>query len=256
LLDAVYRHETRPWELDQTITTDVYGSDGMQLSIGSRSGEVHRIVARDRYVHGLNGECLAVKARFAHEFINHMDRIKTPMIRYSKGGKLIPATWDAALKHVAEKFTEYSDSTGVIASPRLTNESVFTLKRFAAEVVRTENFAVSDVNDLAAVFDNLSAPLCTHKDIREARTIILIGGEPEEEQTYTAKQMRQAVRNGGAKLIIVNERPIRLTAQATQFIHVNEGSIDAFAAILAGSQDTSLINKLGIEIDQIDALTK
>ena len=31
LLDGVYRHETRPWELDQTISTDVYSSDGMQL---------------------------------------------------------------------------------------------------------------------------------------------------------------------------------------------------------------------------------
>ena len=98
LLDGVYRHETRPWELEQTISTDVYSSDGMQLSIGSRGGAVHRIVARDRYVNGLNGEFLDVKARFAHEFINHPDRIKTPMIRYTKGGKLIPATWDAAIQ--------------------------------------------------------------------------------------------------------------------------------------------------------------
>jgi NADH dehydrogenase/NADH:ubiquinone oxidoreductase subunit G len=56
LLDGVYRHETRPWELEQTISTDTYSSDGMQLSIGSRGGAVHRIVARDRYVNGLNGE--------------------------------------------------------------------------------------------------------------------------------------------------------------------------------------------------------
>ena len=70
----------------------------MQLSIGSRGGAVHRIVARDRYVNGLNGEFLDVKARFAHEFINHPDRIKTPMIRYTKGGKLIPATWDEAIR--------------------------------------------------------------------------------------------------------------------------------------------------------------
>ncbi|MBK9162841.1 MAG: 4Fe-4S dicluster domain-containing protein [Acidobacteria bacterium] len=60
LLDAVYRHETRPWELDQTVSTDVYSSDGMQISIGSRGGKVHRIVARDRYVNGLNGEFLDV----------------------------------------------------------------------------------------------------------------------------------------------------------------------------------------------------
>ena len=106
LLDGVYRHETRPWELDNTISTDCYGSDGMQIAIGSRMGRVHRIVARDRYVNGLNGEFLDVKARFGHGFVDHEDRVKTPMIRYSKGGKFIPATWDQAIAFTAEKLKE------------------------------------------------------------------------------------------------------------------------------------------------------
>jgi NADH-quinone oxidoreductase subunit G len=97
LLDGTYRHETRPWELDQTISTDPYSSDGMQLSVGTRNGSVHRIVARDRYVNGLNGEFLDIKARFGHGFVNHPTRLKVPMIRYSKGGNLVPATWDQAI---------------------------------------------------------------------------------------------------------------------------------------------------------------
>ena len=255
LLDGVYRHATRPWELDQTITTDTYSSDGMQLSIGSRAGEVHRIVARDRYVDGLNGEFLDVKARFAHEFINHPDRIKMPLIRYKKGGKLVASTWDNAIEFVAEKLKEAGDKVGVIASARLTNESVFTLKRFAKEAVGNDNYAVSDSYDLTPFFNNLSAPLCTHKEIRHAATILLIGGEPEEEQTFTAKQMRQAVKNGGANLIIVNDTPIRLASAATQFIHVNPDSIDAFALALT-SGDEGALKKLGIEKEELDALKK
>ena len=255
LLDAVYRHETRPWELEQTISTDVYSSDGMQLSIGSRNGEVHRIVARDRYVNGLNGEFLDVKARFAHGFINHPDRIMTPMIRYSKGGKLIPATWDAAIQFVTEKL-QSAGPVGVIASPRLTNETIFTLKRFADEVVKTDNYAIADRYSLAPLFDNLSVPLCTPKDIRYAKTIIQIGGEPEEEQTYTAKQMRQAVRNGGAHLVIVNDTPTRLTAQARQFIHINKGSYDAFALALGDAMTDELAGKLGIETSEFDEMLK
>lgn len=256
LLDGVYRHETRPWELEQTITTDTYSSDGMQLSIGSRGGLVHRIVARDRYVNGLNGEFLDVKARFAHEFINHADRLKTPMIRYTKGGKLIPTTWDDAIRYVGDKLRDYGSSVGVIASPRLTNESVFTLKRFATEVVKSDNFAISDRYDLSAVFDNLSVPLATHKDIRYASTILLIGGEPEEEQTFTGKQIRQAVRNGGAKFIVVNDTPIRLTAQASQFLHVNKGSYDSFALAFADSATSDGAKKLGVELSEIEDLLR
>ncbi len=255
LLDGVYRHETRPWELEQTTSTDVYSSDGMQISIGSRGGKVHRIVARDRYVNGLNGEFLDVKARFAHEFIDHPDRIKTPMIRYSKGGKLIPATWDAAIKFASEKLSA-AGSIGVVASPRLTNESIFALTRFA-ETAGNGSLAVAEDNTVAPVFDNLSVPLATHSDIRYASTIILIGGEPEEEQTFTAKQIRQAVRNGGAKFICVNERPINLSRRATQFVHVNAGTIDGFAlAAVDPSGDSSVAEKLGIETAEIDAVRK
>jgi len=257
LLDGVYRHATRPWELDQTITTDVYSSDGMQLSIGSRAGEVHRIVARDRYVNGLNGEFLDVKARFAHEFINHRDRIKTPLIRYSKGGKLMPATWDETVRVIAEKLAENKGSVGVIASPRLTNESIFTLGEFAQEILNTENVAIADKYDMSSFFANLSVPLCTHNDIRYASTIVVIGGEPEEEQTYTAKQIRQAVRNGGAKLIVINDTPIRLTTRATLFVHVNSGSIDAFAlAAVEPSFDADAAKAMGIDTKEIDAVRK
>jgi NADH-quinone oxidoreductase subunit G len=256
LLDGVYRHETRPWEMDQTRSTDAYGSDGMQLSIGSRGGEVHRIVARDRYVNGLNGEFLDIKARFAHGFINSRDRIKTPLIRYKKGGKLIPATWDEAIRFVGSKLKESGNNVGVVASSRLTNESIYTLKRFATEAVNSNNYAVSDAYDLAPFFDNMSAPLCTHKEIRHAKTILLIGGEPEEEQTFTAKQIRQAVRNGGAKFIVVHHTPIRLTAQASQFIHVNPDSLDAFALAFADKSDDTILSKIGASQDEIDQLLK
>jgi NADH-quinone oxidoreductase subunit G len=256
LLDATFRHETRPWELDQTVSTDTYSSDGMQLSIGARGGYVHRIVARDRYVDGLNGEFLDVKARFAHEFINHADRVKTPLIRYTKGGKLIPATWDDAIHFVANRFKEYGNNVGVVASARLTNESIFTLKRFAIEAANSDNFAISDAYDLSPFFDNLSVPLATHKEIRGAKTILLIGGEPEEEQTFTAKQIRQAVRNDGAKLIIVHDTPIRLTSQANQFIHVNKGSLDAFALAFADKADDTILQKIGAAQSEIDDLLK
>ena len=257
LLDGVYRHETRPWELEQTITTDTYGSDGMQLSIGSRNGEVHRIVARDRYVNGLNGEFLDVKARFAHGFINHPDRIKTPLVRYSKGGKLVPATWDAAIKLAAEKFKEYGKASGVIASPRLTNESIFALKRFAVEALGTDNYAVSDRYDLAPVFENLSVPLATHAEILTAGAVLLIGGEPEEEQTFTAKQIRQAVRNNGTKFICVNEIETNLARQAsTQFVHINKGTYDAFVLGLADVFDKEIVNRLGLSQEELDRIAR
>ena len=262
LLDGTYRHQARPWELTQTVSTCTYCSDGCQMSLGSRSGELMRIVARDRYVNGLNGEFLCIKGRFGHPFVNHEKRIRTPMIRYKKGGKLIPATWDEAIRFTAQKLDAVVEANGnnslaVVASPRLTNEALYSLRKFAAEVVETENYAVADAFSLRLFFENLGGPLATHHDIRHAKTIVLIGGEPEELQPFTGKQIRQAVRNGGAKFVLVNSVPIRLGEQAAQFIHIRPGTENAAVLALAdGANDELATRKLGVEAAELDAVRR
>jgi NADH-quinone oxidoreductase subunit G len=258
LLDGTYRHQARPWELTQTVSTCTYCSDGCQVSLGSRGDELMRIVARDRYVNGLNGEFLCIKGRFGHPFVNHEKRIRTPLIRYKKGGKLIPATWDEAIRFTAQKLDAVvaahgSNALAVVGSPRLTNEALYCLRKFAGEVIETENYAVADAFSLGPFFQNLGGPLATHRDIRHAKTIVLIGGEPEELQPLTAKQIRQAVRNGGAKLILLNSVPIRLREQASQFVHLRPGTENAAVLALAASNDTAVaVRKIGVETDEID----
>jgi len=260
LLDGTYRHQARPWELTQTISTCTYCSDGCQMSLGSRGGELMRVVARDRYVNGLNGEFLCIKGRFGHPFVNHEERIRTPLIRYQKGGRLIPATWDEAIRFTAQKLdtavaAHGNNSLAVVGSPRLTNEALYCLRKFATEVVETENYAVADAFSLKPFFENLGGPLATHHDIRQAKTIVLIGGEPEELQPLTAKQIRQAVRNGGAKLILINSLPIRLREQASQFIHVRPGTESAAVLALAGDADDALAaRKMGVEPAELETL--
>jgi NADH-quinone oxidoreductase subunit G len=262
LLDATYRHQTRPWELAQTISTCNFCSDGCQMSLGSRGGELMRVVARDRYVNGINGEFLCVKGRFGHPFVNHEARIRTPMIRYKKGGKLIPATWDEAIRHVAERLDAVANehgrnAIGVVGSPRMTNEALYVLHKFATELVGTDNYTATDAFTLKPFFDNLGAPLATHRDIRYAKTILLIGGEPEELQPLTGKQIRQAVRNGGAKLIIANPVRIRLVEQAAAFLHIRPGTEDAIALAFANpASDVLAAKKAGIETSEIDAVRK
>ncbi len=261
LLDGTYRHQARPWELEQTISTCTYCSDGCQMSLGSRGGELMRIVARDRYVNGLNGEFLCIKGRFGHPFVNHEKRIRTPLIRYQKGGKLIPSTWDEAIRFAAKKLnaineTNGNNSTAVVASPRLTNEAVYSLGKFATEVLSSQNYAVADAFSLKPFFENLGGALASHRDIRFAKTIVLIGGEPEELQPLTGKQIRQAVRNGGAKLVIINSVPIRLREQASQFVHITPGAEDAAVLALADSNNAPATKKLGVEASDFDAVRK
>jgi predicted molibdopterin-dependent oxidoreductase YjgC len=191
--------------------------------------------------------------------VNHEARIRTPMIRYKKGGKLIPATWDEAIRHVAERLDNVANehgrnSIGVVGSPRLTNEALHVLRKFATDLVGTDNYTATDVFSLKTFFANLGGQLATHRDIRHARTILLIGGDPGELQPLTGKQIRQAVRNGGAKLVVANSVRIRLVEQAAAFLHIRPGTEDAIAMALASSGTDALVaRKAGIESSEIDA---
>jgi predicted molibdopterin-dependent oxidoreductase YjgC len=227
------------------------------MSLGSRGGELMRVVARDRYVNGLNGEFLCIKGRFAHPFVNHEERLRTPLIRYKKGGRLIPATWDEAIRFTAERLDQVANDHGrnavaVVGSPRLTNESLYALQKFATELVGTDTYTATDAFSLKPFFDNLGGALATHKDIRYAKTILLIGGEPEELQPLTGKQIRQAVRNGGARLIVVNSVPIRLREQATEFLHILPGTEDAVVlALLDPAHNNLAAQKTGVDVGDL-----
>ncbi len=262
LLDGTYRHQSRPWELAQTVSTCNFCSDGCQMSLGSRSGVLMRVVARDRYVNGHNGEFLCVKGRFAHPFVNDDGRVRTPLIRYKKGGKLIPATWDEAIRFTAERLLQVDEasgpeSIGIVGSARATNEANYALLKFARDVVGTEKIAAIDAFSLTPFFQNLAGPLATHRDIRQASTIILIGGEPEELQPLTGRQIRQAVRNGGAKLVVINSVPIRLKEQAAQFIHILPGAEDAAVlALVNDSNDALAARKMGIETTELESVRR
>ena len=83
-----------------------------------------------------NGE-LCVKGRFGFEFINHPDRLTTPLVR--KDGKLVEASWDEALDLVATKFVEHQGAFAGLASAKCTNEENYLLQKFVRGVMGTNN---------------------------------------------------------------------------------------------------------------------
>jgi predicted molibdopterin-dependent oxidoreductase YjgC len=85
---------------------------------------------------------LRVKGRFGYHFINDPDRLKTPLIR--ENGELREASWDEALKVVAEKFKGIKeesgpDALGVLSSARITNEENYLAMKLTRGVIGTNN---------------------------------------------------------------------------------------------------------------------
>ena len=81
-----------------------------------------------------NKGALCIKGQFAFDFVQHTDRLATPLVR-GDDGELHEATWDDALDRAAAGFRRACDEHGLfsvygIASGRAPTEAAYTMQKF------------------------------------------------------------------------------------------------------------------------------
>ena len=81
-----------------------------------------------------NEGALCVKGQFAFDFVQHRDRLKTPLVR-GDGGKLEECTWEVALDRAAEGFRLVLEQRGRhsiygVASGRTPSEADYLMQKF------------------------------------------------------------------------------------------------------------------------------
>jgi NADH-quinone oxidoreductase subunit G len=133
------REKYRLWEVKKVRTTCSYCGVGCQIELLVKGDKV---VGVEPFRGEPNRGLLCVKGRFAYNFINHRDRLKTPLIR--KDGKFVEATWEEALNLVASKLSDIkkkygADSIGGLTSARCTNEDNYIMQKFIRGVIGTNN---------------------------------------------------------------------------------------------------------------------
>jgi len=89
-----------------------------------------------------NKGTLCIKGWNVHEFVQHKDRLKKPLIR--NGGSFREASWDEALGYAAGELrrirdTYGPDAIGILTSARCTNEENYILQKFSRATLGTNN---------------------------------------------------------------------------------------------------------------------
>ncbi|HEU4416122.1 MAG TPA: NADH-quinone oxidoreductase subunit NuoG [Candidatus Angelobacter sp.] len=242
LTSGAYRYKTRPWEMKHVGTICTHCGDGCKTTLGVRRSDTGMDIVRgdNRDKSGINGDFLCIKGRYAFDFFDHKDRLRTPLLR--KDGKLTPTTWEEAIEHVGQRLREIRDTKGgkaigVIGSNRCTNEENYLLQKFARTILGTNNIDHQRTTDFAgfaravAGKENVTASM---RDVATAPAILLIGNDPTERHPLLAWNIRNNVRLNQARLYVVNSQPIKLRRQATQFVQVPAGSEGKLVAFLNG----------------------
>ena len=180
---------------------------------------------------------LCVKGWNAHHFVNHPDRLTQPLIR--KNGKMEPASWDEALDIVAGRLKEIqaangSDSAAFFSSAKTTNEENYLMMKLARAVFKTNNVDhcarlchSSTVLGLAATFGSgamTNSISCTE----EADCILVTGSNTTEQHPLIGSRIIENVTKKGAKLIVADNRRIRLARLADIHVRCKNGTDVAF----------------------------
>jgi formate dehydrogenase major subunit len=130
-----YRH----WETKKVRTTCSYCGVGCQMDLVVKGNKVVGVEPANTVP---NDGLLCVKGKFAYRFINHPDRLKTPLIK--RNGKFEEASWDEAYRYIRRKVNEIKDNHGAdafagLTSARCTNEENYLFQKLFRAVIGTNN---------------------------------------------------------------------------------------------------------------------
>lgn len=233
LTSADYRFQARPFDLVSTPSTCEHCSAGCSLRVDHRHYQVKRRLAGNNPQ--VNEEWSCDKGRFGFVAGRSEDRLRTPLVR--ENGELRTASWAEAID-VAVKGLQAATSAGVLTGGRLTTENAYGYAKFARVALKTNNidfrsrpFSAEETDFLGACVAGKPMDV-TYTDLENAKHVVLVGFEPEEESPIVFLRLRKAALKKGLKVTAV--APLLSNGNAKLKATLVEAKPGAEASILAG----------------------
>ena len=227
-----------------------YCGVGCNLYLGVRGGKV--VSSRGDEDSPVNEGRLCVKGRFGLDFVNHPDRLTTPLVR--KNGQLTEVSWNEALQVVADRLSDYhGDEFATLSSAKCTNEENYLIQKFTRAVMGTNNIdhcaRLCHAPTVAGLVQSLGSGAMTNSinEIMGSACILAVGTNTTAAHPIIGLQMKKAVAQG-TKLIVANPKEIDLCRFAHLFLQHRPGSdVALLMGIMRVIVDEKLFDKTFID---------
>ncbi len=201
LTEKDFRFEARVWYLEATNSICPGCSTGCNIAVHTNTERTHHAQGRrvvrlkPRYNPEVNQWWMCDLGRYSFKSVDDPSRLTAPMLR--QGEQWIETSWEVAIEAVAQKIkSTAADRVGLWASPQLTNEDLFVLKKFAGRLSLTR---------VAATLAPLAKPVSDNFLIKEDHNPntrgLSLAGFPAETQA-SADLLQQAADGKLAVLLI------------------------------------------------------
>ena len=191
LTSAPYAFKARPWELSKTNSIDVLDGLGSSIQIGSKNGQVLRVLPRLN--EDINEEWIGDKSRFAIDGLINQ-RLDVPYKRNSNG-KLVACSWEDAFQLIAKILTRLKPKEiASIVGGQACLESIVAL----LDLMKSLNVSNTDsrpaLSNLPTAKKYRSGWLFnpTISGIEEIDNLLIIGSEPRYEAALLDARIRKS----------------------------------------------------------------
>jgi formate dehydrogenase alpha subunit len=233
-------------------TTCPYCGVGCNLELHIKDDYIYKVTSPFDGV--VNHGNLCVKGRFGYDFIYNKDRVTAPLIRKmpQAPGTRTQAfdrsewrevSWDEALDYTADRLIEIfkrhgPDAMSVYCCAKATNEDNYLLQKMFRTLFRTNNVdhctRLCHAGSVVALQMALgsSAMSNTAAEVIHSDIFLVTGSNTAETHPIIALQMKAAVANHGAKLIVVDPRRVEMVNWATLWLPEKPGTdVPLFSAM-------------------------
>jgi NADH-quinone oxidoreductase subunit G len=203
LTSSSYRFRSRPFDLVSTSSVAELDACGSAIRVDHRRGKVVRRLAGDDPE--VNEEWITDKDRFAFSYATLDDRLTYPMVRDEETGELRAASWPEAFLVAARGLAAAREAggVGVLTGGRLTAEDSYAYSKFARVALGTNDIdfrarphSAEEAEFLAAnvVLGGPGSDPVTYADLESARSVVMVGLEPEDEAGTIFLRLRKTAR--------------------------------------------------------------
>ena len=172
------------------------------------------------------------KGASVRELVHGDRRIKYPMKLVN--GQWQRMSWDNALTEIGEKLMETRQKSGAdgvfwLGSAKFSNEGAYLYRKLAA-FWGTNNVdhqaRICHSTTVAGVANTwgYGAQTNSYNDIRNAKTMIIMGGNPAEAHPVSLQHVLAGKEQNRANLIVIDPRFTRTAAHANEYVSIRPGT--------------------------------
>ncbi len=172
------------------------------------------------------------KGAASRELVHGDRRLKYPMKLV--GGQWQRVSWQQAVDEIAAKLIEIRQASGPdsvfwLGSAKFTNEAAYLYRKFAAfwgtnSVDHQARICHSTTVAGVANTWGYGAMTNSYNDIRNSKTMIIMGGNPAEAHPVSLQHVLSGKEIQRANLIVIDPRFTRTAAHATDYVRLRPGT--------------------------------